>query len=86
MTPEYKAYAAQVRKNAAALAKALIAKKHKLATDGTDNHLILWDLRPHVRSILRLVSVSLMRCAPAEHSRESHAGAVRPPKVLLSLP
>ena len=24
-----------------------IAKKHKLASSGTANHLVLWDLRPH---------------------------------------
>jgi hypothetical protein len=32
--------------NAAALAGALMEKGYKLVTDGTDNHLILWDLRP----------------------------------------
>jgi glycine hydroxymethyltransferase len=47
MTPEFKEYAQQIRKNASTLAKALVAKGHKLATGGTDNHLILWDLRPH---------------------------------------
>lgn len=45
-TPEYKAYMHQVKKNAQALASALLRRKCKLMTGGTDNHLILWDLRP----------------------------------------
>jgi len=45
-SPEFKAYSEQVISNAKALAKALVDKGYKLATDGTDNHLILWDLRP----------------------------------------
>jgi len=45
-TPAFKEYAIQVKKNADALAKALIAKGYKIVTDGTSNHLVLWDLRP----------------------------------------
>ncbi|XP_057466078.1 serine hydroxymethyltransferase 7-like isoform X1 [Actinidia eriantha] len=44
-TPEYKAYMQQVKKNAQALASALLRRSCKLVTGGTDNHLILWDLR-----------------------------------------
>eukprot|EP00195_Chlamydomonas_chlamydogama_P007745 CAMPEP_0202889496 /NCGR_PEP_ID=MMETSP1392-20130828/47_1 /ASSEMBLY_ACC=CAM_ASM_000868 /TAXON_ID=225041 /ORGANISM="Chlamydomonas chlamydogama, Strain SAG 11-48b" /LENGTH=487 /DNA_ID=CAMNT_0049572835 /DNA_START=148 /DNA_END=1611 /DNA_ORIENTATION=+ len=43
---EFKAYAQQIQKNASALAKALTARGYKLVTGGTDNHLVLWDLRP----------------------------------------
>ncbi|KAK8298308.1 hypothetical protein V6Z11_D05G245600 [Gossypium hirsutum] len=43
-TPEYKAYMQQVKKNAQALASALLRRKCKLVTGGTDNHLLLWDL------------------------------------------
>jgi glycine hydroxymethyltransferase len=45
-TPEFVAYSKQVIKNIQALAKVLMAKGYKLVTDGTDNHLLLWDLRP----------------------------------------
>jgi len=45
-TPEFKQYARQVVANAKALAQALVSKGYSLATGGTDNHLILWDLRP----------------------------------------
>ncbi|XP_043713093.1 serine hydroxymethyltransferase 7-like [Telopea speciosissima] len=44
-TPEYKAYIQQVKKNAQALACALLRRKCRLVTGGTDNHLLLWDLR-----------------------------------------
>ena len=44
-TPEYKAYILQVKKNAQALASALLRSKCRLVTGGTDNHLLLWDLR-----------------------------------------
>lgn len=45
-TPEYKAYMQQVKRNAKALASALERRKCRLITGGTDNHLLLWDLRP----------------------------------------
>jgi glycine/serine hydroxymethyltransferase len=45
MTPEFKEYAKQVKANAQAIGKALTAKGYKMATGGTENHLILWDLR-----------------------------------------
>lgn len=45
-TPEFRAYSQQVVSNAAALADQLMKHGYKLVTDGTDNHLVLWDLRP----------------------------------------
>lgn len=39
----------QVRANARALGARLMKKGYKLVTDGTDNHLVLWDLRKEVR-------------------------------------
>ncbi|GAV61184.1 SHMT domain-containing protein [Cephalotus follicularis] len=45
-TPEYKVYMQQVKKNAQALVSALLRRKCRLVTGGTDNHLLLWDLRP----------------------------------------
>merc|ERR1712139_137089 len=46
-TPEFVEYSRQVIVNSQALAATLIEKGHKVATNGTDNHLVLWDLRPH---------------------------------------
>jgi glycine hydroxymethyltransferase len=45
-TPEFKLYTQQVRKNAKALAQTLMERNQKLITGGTDNHLMLWDVRP----------------------------------------
>ena len=45
MKPEFKAYQAQVRKNAAAMASAFTGMGYKLSSGGTDNHLMLIDLR-----------------------------------------
>lgn len=44
--PEFKQYAKQVIANARVLASELVAHKYTLQTGGTDNHLVLWDLRP----------------------------------------
>ena len=45
LKPEFKAYQEQVVKNAAALARALENQGFKILTGGTDNHLMLVDLR-----------------------------------------
>lgn len=44
-TPEFKQYSKQVKVNAKVLAEDLIKRGHKLATNGTDNHLILMNVR-----------------------------------------
>ncbi|MHA1400946.1 MAG: serine hydroxymethyltransferase [Candidatus Heimdallarchaeaceae archaeon] len=46
LKPEFKDYAKQIVKNAKTLADELMALGIKLVTNGTDNHLILIDLRP----------------------------------------
>ena len=45
LQPEWKEYALQVKKNAEAMAKALVEKGYKVISDGTDNHCMLVDLR-----------------------------------------
>lgn len=45
LRPEYKEYQTQVKKNAAALAAAFVSKGYKVVSGGTDNHLMLVDLR-----------------------------------------
>ena len=45
LNPAFKIYQEQIVKNAQALAKALISKGYRLTSGGTDNHLMLVDLR-----------------------------------------
>ena len=46
LQPEFKAYQQQIVKNAATLATALAGKGFRIVSGGTDNHLMLVDLRP----------------------------------------
>ncbi len=45
LQPEFKEYQMQVKKNAAAMAEAFMAKGYKVVSGGTDNHVMLIDLR-----------------------------------------
>lgn len=46
LEPSYKEYGKQVIANAAALAKAMVDRGYKIISGGTDNHMMLIDLRP----------------------------------------
>ena len=45
LKPEFKAYMKQVKKNANAMAEAFLSKDYHLISGGTDNHMMLIDLR-----------------------------------------
>merc|ERR1712166_396432 len=68
-TPDFVEYSKTVVANAKTLAETLKSKGHKLATNGTDNHLVLWDVRPHgltggkVEKVCECASISLNRNA-----------------------
>uniref|UniRef100_H3CNM2 Serine hydroxymethyltransferase n=1 Tax=Tetraodon nigroviridis TaxID=99883 RepID=H3CNM2_TETNG len=63
-SPMFKDYIAQVLKNAKAMAAALISKGYTLVSGGTDNHLVLVDLRPmgidgaRAERVLELASIT----------------------------
>merc|ERR1712031_71986 len=82
-TPEFVEYSKEVIANSKALAKTLMAKGHKLASDGTDNHLILWDLRPHgltggkIEKVCEAASISLNRNAVHGDASALSPGGVR---------
>lgn len=46
LTPEFKVYASAITENAAALAEVLGAGGARIVSGGTDNHMVLVDLRP----------------------------------------
>jgi glycine hydroxymethyltransferase len=45
LRPDFKVYARQIVKNAQAMAEAFLSKGYRLVSGGTDNHLLLLDLR-----------------------------------------
>ncbi|XP_064447125.1 serine hydroxymethyltransferase, mitochondrial isoform X2 [Mirounga angustirostris] len=63
-TPMFREYALQVLKNARAMADALLERGYSLVSGGTDNHLVLVDLRPkgldgaRAERVLELVSIT----------------------------
>merc|ERR1712241_1449246 len=80
---DFHEYSKQVVSNSKALADALKGKGHKLASDGTDNHLVLWDLRPHgltgskVEKVCEVCSISLNRNAVHGDASALSPGGVR---------
>jgi glycine hydroxymethyltransferase len=82
-SPSFRAYAHQVRANAAALAGALMQRGYKLVTDGTDNHLVLWDLRPvgltgsKMEKICDMVSITINKNSVAGDLSAMVPGGVR---------
>jgi len=79
----FRDYSKAVVENARVLAETLRAKGHKLASDGTDNHLVLWDLRPHgltgskVEKVCEVCSISLNRNAVHGDASALSPGGVR---------
>merc|ERR1712217_965685 len=80
---DFKAYSKAVVDNAGILAQTLMEKGHKLASDGTDNHLVLWDLRPHgltgskLEKVCEVASISLNRNAVHGDASALSPGGVR---------
>lgn len=80
-TPEFKLYAKQVKANAKALAAKLSSLNYKIATDGTENHLVLWDLKPQgvtgskFEKVCDAVSITLNKnCVPGDRSAITPGG------------
>jgi len=81
MSPEFKEYVGQVCKNAKAIGAKLISLGYSIATGGTDNHLILWDLKPQgitgskFEKICDAVSITLNKnCVPGDKSAITPGG------------
>ncbi|KAJ1916204.1 glycine hydroxymethyltransferase shm1 [Mycoemilia scoparia] len=82
-SPEFKEYAKQVRSNSQALAKKLNSYGYVLATGGSDNHLVLWDLKPQnltgskIEKIGDLVNITLNKNSIAGDKSAVTPGGVR---------
>jgi glycine hydroxymethyltransferase len=81
MTPEFKVYAQQVKANAKALADKLTSMGYSMATGGTENHLVLWDLKPQgvtgskFEKTCDAVSITLNKnCVPGDRSAVTPGG------------
>jgi glycine hydroxymethyltransferase len=81
--PEFKEYAQTVIKNAQALGAALVERGYTLATGGTDNHLLLVDLRPKgltgskAEGVLEKVGVSVNKNAVVGDKSALSPGGIR---------
>ncbi len=63
LTPEFEVYCKQVKANASSLAKAMVDLGYKIISGGTDNHLMLIDLRPKGDDITgKLAENTLVKC------------------------
>jgi len=82
-TPTWKTYALQVVSNAKSLAQELVSLGYKLQTEGTDNHLVLWDLRPtgltgsKVEKIGDLVGITINKNAVSGDKSAQTPGGIR---------
>jgi len=80
-TPEFKEYIINIKKNTQALAESLKKRGYTMATGGSDNHLILWDVRPQglvgskMEKVLELASISVNKnTVPGDVSALSPGG------------
>ena len=63
LTPEFKDYCVQVMANAKALAAAMVSRGYKIISGGTDNHMMLIDLRPKADDLTgKLAENTLVSC------------------------
>jgi len=81
--PEWKQYARQVIANAKTLGAYLVERGYKLQTDGTDNHLVLWDLRPlgltgsKVEKVCDLLGITINKNAVSGDASAQTPGGIR---------
>ena len=81
LKPEFNAYARQVVKNARSLAAQLIAKGYRLVSDGTDNHLMLVDLRKKSEALTGADAERALEAAGIISNKNGVPNDPRPPKV-----
>lgn len=83
MTPEFKAYQEQVLRNASYLAKNLVERGYDIVSGGTDNHLLLVNVRgkgvdgSRVERVLELASIALNKNTVPGDKSAFNPGGIR---------
>src|SRR3954451_3662759 len=85
LRPEFKTYAQQIVKNARALAAALQKKGYRLQSGGTDNHLMLVDLRARNANFTGAEAEKALEQAGIITNKNAILNDPRPPKVTSGL-
>jgi glycine hydroxymethyltransferase len=81
LKPEFKTYAAQVVKNAKTLAAELAKKGYRLVSGGTDNHLMLVDLRTRDENLTGADAEKALEAAGIISNKNGIPNDPRPPKL-----
>src|SRR5205823_13842097 len=85
LKPEFKQYSAQVVKNAKALAGSLQRAGYRLQSGGTDNHLMLVDLRARNEQFTGADAEKALEAAGIIANKNAIYNDPRPPKVTSGL-
>src|SRR6185369_6660189 len=80
LRPEFKAYGQQIVKNAQSLAGALMKKGYRLQSGGTDNHLMLVDLRARNAEFTGADAEKALEAAGIIANKNAIYNDPRPPK------
>jgi glycine hydroxymethyltransferase len=81
LKPEFKVYARQIIKNAQALAASLTQKGYRLVSGGTDNHLMLVDLRARDEKLTGADGEKALEAAGIISNKNGIPNDPRPPKI-----
>jgi len=81
LAPSFKAYGQQVVKNAAALSRALMAKGYRITTGGTENHLMLVDLRGRDEKLTGADAEKWLETAGIVCNKNGIPDDPRPPRI-----
>src|SRR5256714_7502382 len=85
LRPEFRGYAQQIVKNARALADALAQRGYRLQSGGTDNHLMLVDLRARNAAFTGADAEKALEAAGIITKKNAIYNDPRPPKVTSGL-
>ena len=85
LKPSFKTYQQQVKRNASALADALIERGYRITTGGTENHLMLVDLRPRDADLTGADAEKWLEASGIITNKNGIPGDPRPPKFTSGL-